>query len=94
MKVSNKPLSMNANNIAASFNYEQYYSKDLEDDENALYDIMTKGSLCKRKDFLDKEDEAKSHPHRTFYYRKNVNLDKVIESCTKKVCINIIIIWR
>jgi len=72
----------NANNIAASFNFDQYNPKDMldDEDENSLYDMMTKGSLCKRKDFLDKEDEAKSHPHRTFYYRKNVNLDKVIES--------------
>lgn len=86
MKLSNKPLSSSNANIAASFQYEATMTS--VDDENALYEMMTKGSLCKRKDFLDKEDEAKSHPHRTFYYRKNVNLDKVIESCTNKVCIH------
>jgi len=29
---------------------------------------------------------AKLHPARAYYYRKNVDMDKVIEQCTRKVC--------
>lgn len=43
------------------------------------------GGLVRRKDFLDKEEAAKSHPNRTYYYRKQVNFDKIIENSTKKV---------
>ena len=30
------------------------------------------GALYKRKDFLGKEEDARSHPNRTYYFRKNV----------------------
>ena len=53
------------------------------DDDGILQDF--KGALYKRKDFLDKEEAAKSHPNRTYYYRKNVDLDKLIQLCSKKL---------
>jgi hypothetical protein len=48
-------------------------------------DLGDRPSLCKRKDFLDIEEEAKSHPNRTYYYRKDKDVDKIIDGCTKKL---------
>lgn len=45
--------------------------------------LSTKGALFKRKDFLDVEEEAKLHPDRTYYYRKVVDDDKLIDQCTR-----------
>ncbi|RHY32515.1 hypothetical protein DYB32_002490 [Aphanomyces invadans] len=44
--------------------------------------------LCKRKDFLDTDEAAKSHPNRTYYYRKEADIEKVIDTCTKKLATN------
>ena len=54
---------------------------------NGLEDLSLRGALFKRKDFLDKEEGAKSHPNRTYYYRRKttVDVDKLIESCTRKL---------
>ena len=48
-------------------------------------DLLQRGSLFKRKDFLGKELAAKSHPNRHFYYRRDVNVTSLIASCTKKL---------
>lgn len=45
----------------------------------------SKGVLFKRKDYLDTDEKAKSHPNRTYYYKRHHNLDEVIETCTKKL---------
>jgi tetratricopeptide (TPR) repeat protein len=50
-----------------------------------LDESMLKGALYKRKDFVGKEEDAKSHPNRTYYYRKNVDVGALIESCTRKL---------
>ena len=47
--------------------------------------VELKGSLYKRKDFVGKEEDAKSHPNRTYYYRKNVDVGALIDSCTRKL---------
>ena len=39
---------------------------------------FAQGALYKRKDFLGKEEEAKTHPNRTYYFRKNVDTDQLI----------------
>lgn len=44
-----------------------------------------KGALYKRKDFLDVEEEAKLHPSRTYYFRKPVELDALIEQCSQRL---------
>lgn len=44
-----------------------------------------KGLLLKRKDFLGVDEEAGSHPNRTYYFKKDSNLDNVIESCNKQL---------
>ena len=41
-------------------------------------DFETQGALYKRKDFLDKEEGAKNHPNRTYYFRKNVDVEKLL----------------
>ena len=45
----------------------------------------SKGILAKRKDYLGVDQLADSHPNRTYYYRKNDDLDDIIETCTKKL---------
>ena len=41
------------------------------------------GTLCKRKDFIEADDAAKSHPNRTYYYRKDPDLERLIELCSQ-----------
>ena len=43
------------------------------------------GVLHKRKDFLECDEAAKAHPNRTFYYRRNTDLDAVVDSCSKQL---------
>ena len=42
-------------------------------------------SLYKRKDFLGVDEDANSHPNRTYYFRKNVDVDEVIATCSKRL---------
>ena len=48
------------------------------------------GKLLKRKDFLGVDEEARTHPNRTYYYRKSSDLQKIIETCTRKLEVNIL----
>lgn len=57
----------------------------VEREEDLDDEFDNKPSLCKRKDFLEIEEEAKSHPNRTYYYRKYQDQDKLIETCTRKL---------
>lgn len=43
------------------------------------------GRLLKRKDFLGVDEEAGTHPNRTYYYRKSSDLQKIIETCSRKL---------
>ena len=45
-----------------------------EDDEC----LFLEGALYKRQDFLDKEEAAKSHPNRTYYFRKPEDVDRLV----------------
>ena len=65
--------------VMASFSQE-----DMADTEDAL-SLDFRGALYKRKDYLDKDEDAKSHPNRTYYYRKNVDVDKLIETCSRRL---------
>ena len=51
----------------------------------------SKGFLAKRKDFLGVDEEARVHPNRTYYYRKNNDIDEIIDSCTKRLEVNVTI---
>eukprot|EP00605_Chrysophyceae_sp_TOSAG23-4_P001320 GSChrysophyteH1.ASY1.ANO1.1435.1 assembled CDS len=42
-------------------------------------------TLYKRKDFLGVDQEAQAHPNRTYYFRKNVDLTEVIETCGSRL---------
>jgi hypothetical protein len=42
-----------------------------------------KGALFKRKDFLDVDEGAQTHPNRTYYFRRDQNIEEVILTCTK-----------
>jgi hypothetical protein len=44
------------------------------------------GLLLKRKDFLGVDEEAGSHPNRTYYFKKNSDdLNKIIGTCTQSL---------
>lgn len=43
------------------------------------------GKLLKRKDFLGVDEEAGTHPNRTYYYRKSSDLQNIIETCGRKL---------
>jgi predicted TPR repeat methyltransferase len=45
----------------------------------------SQGALHKRADFFGVDKLAHSHPNRTYYYRKDHDLDKIIEACTRKL---------
>ncbi len=47
-----------------------------------------KGYLAKRKDFLGKDEYADSHPNRTYYFKRNQDLNEVIETCTRKLYVS------
>lgn len=47
--------------------------------------VDSKGSLLKRKDFLGVDDSAKSHPNRTYFYKRVSDLDTVVSECNKKL---------
>lgn len=48
-----------------------------------------KGFLLKRKDYIGVDQNANSHPNRTYYYRKHVDLDEVIGMCSKKLQVSV-----
>ena len=48
-----------------------------------------KGALLKRKDFIDKDEEAKSHPSRHYYFRRaETDAATVIAQCTTELAAN------
>lgn len=44
------------------------------------------GALCRRKDFLDRDVDARAQQHRTYYYRQDV--DDGIDACSRKLASN------
>ena len=44
-----------------------------------------KGLLLKRKDFLGVDEEAGSHPNRTYYFKKYSDLDNILITCSKSL---------
>ncbi len=55
-------------------------------------DQPEKGYLAKRKDFLGKDEYADSHPNRTYYFKRNQDLNEVIETCTRKLYVRILLL--
>jgi hypothetical protein len=58
----------------------------LNDDEDL--DALSKPTLTRRKDFIDKEEEARKSPNRVLYFRRNADFDRLIEVCTRKIADN------
>jgi hypothetical protein len=48
-------------------------------------EFLSSATLTRRKDFLDREEEAKSAPNRVLYFRRNADNDRLISACTKKL---------
>lgn len=51
-------------------------------------EYLSSATLTKRKDFLDREEEARGAPNRVLYYRRNADHGKLIAACTKTLEIN------
>ncbi|GMH80793.1 hypothetical protein TL16_g08697 [Triparma laevis f. inornata] len=49
------------------------------------FEFNTTGALVKRKDFLDTDAAAKNQSHRTYYYKKDVDILKLLETCTSSL---------
>lgn len=47
-------------------------------------DYLSSATLTKRKDFLDREEEARG-ANRVLYYRRNADNDRLISACTRKL---------
>lgn len=69
----------------ASINSNMTNNSYVQQHKESLNLLINKGTLYKRKDFIDKDEEAKEHPNRTYYYKKTVDFNLVIEQCTQKV---------
>lgn len=54
------------------------------DDVDEL-DRLARPILTRRKDFIDKEEEARKSPNRVLYFRRNADYDRLIEVCSKKL---------
>lgn len=48
-------------------------------------EYLSSATLTKRKDFLDREEEARGAPNRVLYYRRNADHDRLISACTSKL---------
>jgi hypothetical protein len=71
--------------MAQALAYVQLHRKDKTiEDEDDLEQLQT-GRLTRRKDFIDKEEEARKSPNRVLYYRRNADYDRLIEVCSRKI---------
>lgn len=57
----------------------------VEDDD---LDRLARPILTRRKDFIDKEEEARKSPNRVLYFRRNADYDRLIEVCSRKLAEN------
>jgi hypothetical protein len=51
-------------------------------------DRLARPTLTRRKDFIDKEEEARKSPNRVLYFRRNADYDRLIEVCSRKIAEN------
>ena len=47
------------------------------------FEISNTGALLKRKDFLETDAAAQSQSHRHYYYKKDVDISNVVNTCTQ-----------
>ncbi len=48
-------------------------------------EYLSSATLTKRKDFIDREEEARNAPNRVLYYRRNADNDRLIQVCSDKL---------
>lgn len=60
----------------------------MESVQNHKDEVGGKGYLLKRKDFVETDKEARSHPNRTYYFKSH-DLDTIIETCSKKLKVSL-----
>ena len=61
---------------------------DLPASQTDELEYLSSATLTKRKDFLDREEEARGAPNRVLYFRRNADHVKLIAACTKTLDIN------
>ena len=61
-----------------------------DDQQQQQPQTKEKGYLAKRKDFLGKDEYADSHPNRTYYFKRNQDVNEVIETCTRKLHVSVL----
>ena len=57
-------------------------------DEDVDLDALAKPILTRRKDFIDKDEEARKSPNRVMYFRRNADYDRLIQACSRKLATN------
>ena len=60
----------------------------LHDDGDVDLDALAKPILTRRKDFIDKDEEARKSPNRVMYFRRNADYDRLIQACSRKLAGN------
>jgi hypothetical protein len=58
-------------------------TRTLEDEDDL--EQLSRPRLTRRKDFIDKEEEARKSPNRVLYFRRNADYDRLIEVCSRKI---------
>lgn len=53
--------------------------------EDPELEFLASSTLTRRKDYLGVEEEAKQAPNRMLYYRKNADVDRLIQVCSEKL---------
>ena len=61
---------------------------DMAHSEQDELEYLSSATLTKRKDFIDREEEARNAPNRVLYYRRNADNDRLIQVCTNKLQAN------
>ena len=61
---------------------------DIAKSEQDELEYLSSATLTKRKDFIDREEEARNAPNRVLYYRRNADNDRLIQVCTDKLQAN------
>ena len=54
-------------------------------EEDVDLDALSRPILTRRKDFIDKDEEARKSPNRVLYFRRNADYDRLIEACGRKL---------
>ena len=55
-----------------------------DQDVSAVDEDNDRGYLLKRKDYIESDKNARSHPNRTYFFKSH-DLDQIILTCTKKL---------